>query len=269
MGDVTDALLHGTSSRLNSMLGVNGFDPTSTRLHTGPLPLHTYPGPDVNDKITTLSVYTPSTLHFWSHTAAWTEMMNLAFFTSHSSTKTMPGEVARFQTETQFINELGSQEGTFIAVLAFDQPDGELYDGIIGTAAAKRYAPPTGALPPKSQQGETFSRSTESFATFEGAELWELRHMGVRPDLQGRGLAGYLMKLCEEEVQRLFDARKAKGEVVDGMGLVMLLTTLKEINETFYAKRGWKWDEEKKFGKGWMGSEAGFSVAHMSKRLVQ
>nr|OQO19714.1 hypothetical protein B0A51_12774 [Rachicladosporium sp. CCFEE 5018] len=214
-------------------------------------------------------VYTPSTLHFWSHTAAWTEMMNLAFFIAHSSTKTMPGEVARFQTETQFINELGSQEGTFIAVLAFDQPDGEPYDGIIGTAAAKRYAPPTGALPPKSQQGETFSRSTESFATFEGAELWELRHMGIRPDLQGRGLAGYLMKFCEEEVQRLFDARKAKGEVVDGMGLVMLLTTLKEINETFYAKRGWKWDEEKKFGKGWMGSEAGFSVAHMSKRLVQ
>ncbi|KAK6439196.1 hypothetical protein LTR95_004598 [Oleoguttula sp. CCFEE 5521] len=268
MGDVTNALLEGTSSRLNSMLGVNGSDPTSTRLHTGPLPLHTRPGPNVNKKPTTLSIYTPSTLHFWSHAAAWTSLMNLAFSTSHGATKTMPGDIDRFQTDTQFINELGTQEGTFITVLAFDQPDGEPYDGIIGTAAAKRYAPPTGPLPPKSQQGETFSRTLESYATFEGAELWELRHMGVRPDLQGRGLAGYLMKFCEGEVRRLFEARRACGGEMEGRGLVMVLTTLKEINESFYAKKGWVLDEWKAFGRGWMGSELGFSVAQMSKRLM-
>jgi hypothetical protein len=76
-----------------------------------------------------------------------------------------------------------------------------------------------------------------------------------------------LMNLVEAEVKRRFLVTRAKTGPQD-LGLIMLLTTVKEINWEFYMRRGYRADYETFHGPGWLGSEDGFTVVHMSKKVA-
>lgn len=72
------------------------------------------------------------------------------------------------------------------------------------------------------------------------------------------------MNLVESEVKRRFVLDRAERGLPD-LRLVMLLTTVKEINWDFYVRRGYQLDYEKFYEPGWLGSCTGFTVVHMSK----
>ena len=52
---------------------------------------------------------------------------------------------------------------------------------------------------------------------------------------------------------------KEKGEIL------LMLSSLQELNESYYQKRGWSTTNIRRFPKGTMGSQDGFGVVEMMK----
>lgn len=115
---------------------------------------------------------------------------------------------------------------------------------------------------------------------------WEILAMAVHPTLQGRGLASTLLGQVIEEIkiraassipsptstnQNSVNSRGglATGnprEEVVGKGKVMLmLSTMLELNESYYLKRGFISTAVRRFEPGTMGSRDGFSVVEMMR----
>ena len=173
-------------------------------------------------------------------------------------------------------------------------------DRVIATASAKPYIPPK----PDNNEAGGEKRSEKLFKRQPGtdnalaayAELpkWEILCMVVEPTLQGRGIAGLLMGLMIEEIKRRVvqneegghergyggdgrvnskgknDRGNVKGEVdgrkEKGKGEVLLmLSSMQELNESYYAKRGWETTGVRRFPPGTMGSRDGFGVVEMMK----
>lgn len=140
--------------------------------------------------------------------------------------------------------------------------------------------------------------------------------MVVEPELQGRGVAGWLMGLMIEEIKRrvrisLDERSQANGEggggddeeeEEEGEGqeggcgsdddddcigkeggienengkgekegrrgkgeVLLMLSSLQELNENYYKKRGWETSGVRRFEKGTMGSRDGFGVVEMMR----
>lgn len=86
-------------------------------------------------------------------------------------------------------------------------------------------------------------------------------------ELQGRGLAKQLMDITVEEI-RTRVARSGGGlSEEEGVGaqILLLLSTMQELNETYYAKRGWTTTGLRRFPPGTSGSRDGFGVVEMMK----
>ena len=158
----------------------------------------------------------------------------------------------------------------------------------VATAGAHRYvAPVLMAVEGGGEEGgrKVFQRVglppmkwREGAREGEAREYWELKLMAVDTAAQGQGVAGLLMRMVDAEVLRRVRARHAcdvsssssDGAASEGSGeagerVCMLLTTIKEINGGFYARRGYVEDYVEEFGPGTLGSEGGFTVVHMSR----
>lgn len=93
----------------------------------------------------------------------------------------------------------------------------------------------------------------------EGLPAWELLAMAVEPELQGKGISTRLLELTLEEIKRRV---AEEGERVEGTTRI-LVSTMKELTEGFYHKKGWETTEERRFPPGTAGSGTGFTVAEM------
>jgi len=222
-----------------------------------PQDLSPQPGPPVNGQPTTATLYTPTQIAADAGIViALRTLINQAFSTSHEKYGAMPGTIDRLQSPQQLITELGSDDNaTFTYVLT-----SSLNGRVLATASGKRWIGKVQTAEPLPGNKGAFIRYGAESAD---AEQWELSTMAVDPSLQRQGLAAWLMRMVEAEIKRRWDATSSRKE-----GLVLLLTTLKEINGEFYAKRGFGVDYEKRFPPGWLQSEKGFGVIHMSRRLV-
>ena len=130
-----------------------------------------------------------------------------------------------------------------------------------------------------------------------GMPKWEILVTVVAPELQGRGLAALLAEKTEGEIRRRVKVERAAragrakgvdegergegGERVEGdrgavnwneQGkdkedgkIMLLLSTMQELNEHYYAKRGWVTTGVQRFGPGTMGSRDGFGVVEMGR----
>ena len=214
------------------------------------------PGPLVHDKPTTVTLYASRDLEAAGLIPGLHDLINEAFAASHNRSGSMSAGALRLQSHRQLVLEL-SGPGTFTYVITYTGTS-----TVIGVASAKRYKG-TAQAAPISVQKSAFTRTGASEPNTEG---FELSSMAVSPSLQRQGLAGLLMKLVEEEVKRRFLITRAETGP-PGLGLVMLLTTVKEINEEFYRRRGYRADYETFHGPGFLGSENGFTVVHMSKKV--
>jgi GNAT superfamily N-acetyltransferase len=218
-------------------------------------------GPQVHGKSTTLTLFSPTQLARSPLLPSLYRIVNDAFRVGHERNNNRFG-TERLQYEGQLHDELGNKPGTFTYILCYSGTD-----EVVATASAKphaaelRFKQPGEIVNLKNGKDTTWTRLAP---IAEGKEAWELSTMAVNPSLQRQGLAGYLMRVMEEEVKRRFKAGSGGAE---GKDLVLVITTVKERNEEFYARRGFGKDYEIWYDKGHVGSEQGFHVIFMSKEV--
>ena len=258
--------------------------------------------PDVPSNLTIRTLLlSPVSLNASLHLPALFKLINHCFNVSHNSKgrSLLPSSpTSRLKTHNQLSEEIGPDAFTII-MLAQDtstQVRGEEIgkregdgDTVIATASAKPYVPPE----PYNNEagiGETseklFKRQPggdKAFAAYAELPKWEILCMCVEPTLQGRGIAGQLMGLTVEEIKRRVvegtgeaqeskmgqknvygedrngTKEKAKGEVL------LMLSSMQELNESYYAKRGWQTTGVRRFPPGTLGSRDGFGVVEMMK----
>ena len=215
-----------------------------------------HPGPLVHNKPTTVTLYASRDLEAAGLIPQMHDLINDAFAVSHNRSGIMSDGALRLQSHRQLVLEL-SGSGTFTYVITYAGTN-----TVIGVASGKRYK-----STPSSQISVEKSAFTRTGAGEPNTEGFELSSMAVSPSIQRQGLAGLLMNLVESEVKRRFLISRAETGPPD-LGLVMLLTTVKEINCEFYTRRDYKADYETFHGPGFLGSEVGFTVVHMSKRVA-
>lgn len=216
------------------------------------------PGPTINDRPTTVTLHQSNYLEAAGQIPALYDLINDAFGTSQNATGMWPSTTLRLSTHKQLVQEL-SGKGTFTYVITYTGTS-----TILGTASAKLYKDTLERTPPSQEQPKsTFTRTGTSAPDTEG---WELALMAVDPSLQRKGVAGLLIGLVEREVKRRFLLAKAQSEM-PGRKLVMLLSTIKEVNFEFYTRRGYEFDYETFHEPGWLASPTGFTVVHMSKKV--
>lgn len=115
----------------------------------------------------------------------------------------------------------------------------------------------------------------------DGEEKWgkdipsyEILAMAVSPELQGRGIASQLLDATVRTIrERVRETNLSALEAGIGEGggaggekggrVKILLSTLKELKEEYYVRKGWKSTHERRFPAGVGGSEEGFGVVDM------
>ncbi|KAK3651418.1 hypothetical protein LTR56_002445 [Elasticomyces elasticus] len=193
---------------------------------------HSFPGPVVDGRPSSVTLYEPSQLAQCSAIPALHDLINKAF--GHGHAKLGFPNVDRLPNEKDYLDQVGTDAGTFVYIISWSD-SGEP----IATAGAHHYV--EGVLVATDSGGDERSCFTRmrlpAKAEGEGQEVWELKLMAVAVPCSGKGLASYLMKLADEEVKRRWSLA---GSTTQGSGqkLWMVLTTIKEINEGFYARRG-------------------------------
>lgn len=224
-------------------------------------PLKSFPGPLVNGKPTTTTLYEPSQLATYPHLSALKHLINEAFRDNHVREDIMSASIDRLQSSAQYLEQIGSDPGTFVYILSWDDT------GLpIGSAGAHRYVAPVlvadGGEGEGDQQRSAFRRVRLPAHITTGAEVWELKLMAVDLAVQRRGLASHLMDLVDEEVKR-----RVRADYAEPPPTYSILTTAKEANERFYRRKGYQDDYETRVGPGYLGSPRGFGVLFMSKAL--
>lgn len=213
-----------------------------------------FPGPPVNGRETTLTLFSPQQLRRSPLYPSLFQTINDAFDGGHQSSGLFLVKSKRLRSDNQLFEELGTGSGTFTYIIYYTGTN-----DVIGTASGKRY---TGRMKIVEKDLDDETRRSNTWKRFglvpAGTAAWELSTMAVDPNLQRQGLARYLMKLTEDEIKRRFKAvvDEAK-ENEKPTRLLTMITTIKERNLDFYRRRGFKEDYETRYEAGWFGSENG------------
>ncbi|KAL8896356.1 MAG: hypothetical protein Q9207_007744 [Kuettlingeria erythrocarpa] len=236
----------------------------------------------------------PLTLRLYSTTSISTDdatllpsltaLINLCYSVSHTGGPHgdyLPYAYQRLQTSTALVDEVG-KDG-FIFILTTQTPEDE--QKLIASASAKPFrelehdelaqgselatsfkrraaAPGLDAAarfePPQTATSGDAAVAVES--SKEGNELpkWEIVCNVVHPEYQRRGIAAQMYEALVKEMRKRVSAQGDQD-------VHLVITTMKEINEVYYQKRGFVTTGERRFEKGVGGSEVGFSVVEMEK----
>lgn len=213
-----------------------------------------------------------------------TALINLCYSVAHTTYphgKLLPYSHRRLATDSSLIGEVG-KEG-FILVLFRQESSGEkkkpiasisakpfkilghdeLVEGSELSASFKRRAaaPQAASIPPDTiRKVETDIAQAAEIPTEKVADLpqWEIMCNVVHPDYQKRGIAGQMFDAAIEEIRRRIPEKDEKK-------IHLVITTMKELREAYYQKRGFVTTREKRFEKGTGGSEVGFSILEMER----
>lgn len=240
----------------------NGFLPGTTFPENPEKPKEThtleeptsFPGPEINSHPTTVTLFSPPQLQQSPLLPSLYKTINLAFDGGHSKNGVALLKSQRLRYDGQLFDELGTAPGTFTYIIYYTGTN-----DVVGTASGKRYLGRVKVVEKVVDDATARENTWKRFGPVpEGTVAWELSTMAVDPELQRQGLAGYLMRLTEEEIKRRF--RVVVEEAADDANSVQLLTmitTIKERNFEFYARRGFVEDYETRYEKGWLGSANG------------
>lgn len=227
--------------------------------------IETMPGPMIKHQPTTIALLTHPQLADSQFLALLPPLMNPAFKISHTTSGVLPAEVDRLQSKTQMLQELGSDACTYL-----------LYSTLASTSktiptllATASFQPFTGGFRTEmSKEAKSFKNAPVALP--EGFIAWELKLMVVEPQVQNQGVASKLLSIIEAEVQRraraIGEARADRGES-PVKETQLKLSTIREINEEFFLKKGFKVVGEKKHPPGTYGSKTGFTTSDLVKVL--
>ena len=254
-----------------------------------------------------LELHTPSSLIGSPHLPALFKLINSSFNHCHNKDgfSFFPwSETTRLQTFEQLGEEVGSDGFTLIMLMkdtpstsadsnaktrqteGFRSPDGQR---VIGTASAKPYTPTKAGSGSGDASHHFFKRPPpDPSEDNDTTPKWELLAMAVDISLQGKGLASQLMNLTIDEIKRrcgsgLRETSLSKRGLIatppdeeygektvaaaNGGKVKLLLSTMRILNEGYYAKRGWTATNYKSFPPGTMDSRDGFEVVDMYKNV--
>ena len=180
----------------------------------------------------------------------------------------LPSSVGRLQTgPQQLVAEIGADG---FCIIMFE---GEVGGRIIATASAKPYKPTKAGDTYGSDINMLFKRAPQEGSNnrdtmdagivgsdVENQSRWELLAFATDVSLMGQGIAGKLTSLTTAEIRR-------RAAVEGKSKIVLMLSSMKELNEAYYLKRGYTTMNVKIFPPGTGGSRDGFSVAEMVKVL--
>lgn len=222
------------------------------------------PGPEVNSHPTLLTFLTIPSLPSSPFLPSLRTTINSAFLAAHHANPHLrPNNdyTLRLPEPDTLIQQLGADPTTFLLVLhhppSSSSPSSPPPSEALATITCRRYHGP-----PPAEKAYPFMLLTSAVG---GACEWEIKALAVRPDLQRKGLAGWMLRVAEEEVRRVWEeVTGADGTGRDGKGrLKVVLAALKETQEGFYAKRGYRTEGERERGEGFR-----FSIVSMGKWLV-
>ena len=273
------------------------YDPTEINMTSTFKP---EPIPPSTPSSSSLELHSQETINDCPHFPALIRLINYAFLKSHTKNGRSffpPHERSRLQKDEQLGEEVGPDGFTYIMLEESAVSDTRVdtfqqetrHQGfisstgqrVVGTASAKPY---TDINPAGQQPGDDrvklFKRAPPppSLTIVKNEDdtvpQWEILIMAVDPMLQGRGLATQLMNLTVDEIKKrcrvgLHDTTAAQNGSLQGTKkeVMLLLSTLQEVNEDYYAKRGWTTTATKKFPPGTKGSRDGFGIVEMYKTV--
>lgn len=190
----------------------------------------------------------------------------------------LPDSVGRLEAgPQQLVSELGP-DGFCIIMFADDTGA----DKIIACACAKPYKPTKAGethgsavnmmfkRPPVSED-ESTSGHHDDAGLVPGLDRaaqsrWELLAFAVAVEFQGQGIAGKLTRMCVAEIRRRAEAAfRGKGQA-GRPRIVLMLSSLQELNEAYYLKRGWTRTAIRTMPQGTGGGDS-FSIVEMVKVL--
>lgn len=234
----------------------------------------------------TIELHTPTTLIASPHLPALFNLINRTFDAGHNKDghSLLPQtELARLETHSQLGEEVGPDGFILIMLQSPSSPsslpasNGGYFSPsghrVMGTASARPYVPThtIASADDVSHSARLFKRPPppKNSSEDDGTPQWEILAMVVDPPLQGRGLATQLMNLTIDEIRRrcgsgLRDSTSAPSSET----VMLLLSTMKSLNESYYAKRGWTTTENRYFPPGTKGSRDGFTVVEMFKSVA-
>lgn len=215
----------------------------------------TLQGPLVHSKPTTLSIFSTKQLTNSPFLPSLLSVINQAFRLSHASKPELGlrSQGERLGSIDEFLAGLQDPE-SFILIV---HPAGT--HTVTATASARRYHGPstTGVA--------TRNTPWERIVPVElGCEEWELKLMVTAPEAQGQGLAAFMMRTVEQEIQSRYEAKAALVEEAKGKRLRVVLCTPRELTGEFYLRRGFTKDYET-----WRGEGYNFHIVHLSKDIAE
>lgn len=227
-------------------------------------PLST-PGPSISNQVTTVTLLPHSLLSTSEFLPLLPPLFNPAFSASHGESGVLPAEIERLPSDTQILQELAPDSCTY---LIYAKPASSATALPVLYACAS-FQPYTGAFPPEMPEAaKKFADPPTPLP--EGTIAWSIKLLVVELHVQKQGIGSSLFSLLETEVRKrastIREARAASGKP-PVKEVQLKLSTIKEINQGFWVKKGFTVVGEKGHPPGTYGSKTGFTTSDMVKVL--
>ncbi|CAL5871670.1 uncharacterized protein PFLUO_LOCUS5923 [Penicillium psychrofluorescens] len=165
-----------------------------------------------------------------------TRMVNASYMVNYTNVIKFSPKKKRLQTDSTLAEELG--EGGF-TVVAFISNGPDQPDEVIGTASMKKWKD-DGEWKPHDEPMSTTDRVDQDLNQILQKHVclgdYELSTVALPPDprIRGKGIAGHLVRLCEEEILR----RQRASEKTSQSPVRIMIRTVKENNSAYWMKQG-------------------------------
>ncbi|KAJ5382370.1 hypothetical protein N7517_000281 [Penicillium concentricum] len=196
-----------------------------------------------------------------------TYMVNASYRVSHTTKIKFASTKTRLQSDSALSEELGEHAFTAVALVG-DGKDQKIE--VIGTASMKKWKD-DGLWTPTTKDGQEHEDTSNNGCVDQILHRracpgdYELAVVALPPDPQyrGKGIAGHLVKACEEEILR---RHQANGKDVSSPVRIMIRVT-KEDTGAYWLKQGFTVVGSQLCPKGFWNSLEEFTMWAMMREL--
>ena len=237
----------------------------------------TFPGPSFDGIATNFQLIEAADLPNHPLKQAIHDLVNCAFSAAHPPW--LPASMIRLRQPDSMERDLGPNAFTYVLTVPTDPPLPAPNLRVLASVSARAYAPKDPATMDDIAR-RFLPRSDPRRRLPDGAHeaAWEMKFLVTDPELFGHGLASALVAVVEREMRRRWELEEdaAAWQAAESRGLSLpsrerklrvFLQTIKQMNETWYQRRGYSSIHEGEFEKGFMGSEGGFTLVGMVKDI--